>query len=219
MSQSVRNKGLIAPLRRAGVVPVLTIDDVSDAIPLAEALVSGGLTMLEITLRTETAFSAISQISQAVPDALVGAGTVLSPEDGEAALKAGARFLVSPGISPRLAAAAETWPVPFLPGVATVSEVMALRDMGYRCLKFFPAEASGGARALAGIQAPIRDMSFCPTGGVTPANAADYLSLKCVEAVGGSWMAPANAIQSRDFESITDQARRARALVDTLGGG
>ncbi|MEM1306233.1 MAG: bifunctional 4-hydroxy-2-oxoglutarate aldolase/2-dehydro-3-deoxy-phosphogluconate aldolase [Pseudomonadota bacterium] len=207
MSQSRLNPALTDTLRRLRVVPVLTIDRVEIAVPLARALVAGGLTALEVTLRTDAALAAIRQIAEGVPDALVGAGTILSPDDGQRALEAGARFLVSPGLSPQLVGAAEQWRVPFLPGAATASEVMALRDLGYRCLKFFPAEASGGVATLKGLGAPLPDIAFCPTGGIGPATMADYLAEPNVVAVGGSWVAPPKALSDGDWEQITSLAR------------
>ncbi|MEO1695240.1 MAG: bifunctional 4-hydroxy-2-oxoglutarate aldolase/2-dehydro-3-deoxy-phosphogluconate aldolase [Pseudomonadota bacterium] len=207
MSQSRLNPALTDTLRRLRVVPVLTVDRVETAVPLARALVAGGLIALEVTLRTDAALAAIRHIAEGVPDALVGAGTILSPDDGQRAIDAGARFLVSPGLTPQLVGAAEQWRVPFLPGAATASEVMALRDLGYRCLKFFPAEASGGVAALKGLAAPLPDMAFCPTGGIGPATMADYLAQPNVVAVGGSWVAPATAVADGDWEHITRLAR------------
>jgi len=207
MSQSRLNPALTDTLRRLRVVPVLTVDRVETAVPLARALVAGGLIALEVTLRTDAALAAIRHIAEGVPDALVGAGTILSPDDGQRAIDAGARFLVSPGLTPQLVGAAEQWRVPFLPGAAAASEVMALRDLGYRCLKFFPAEASGGVAALKGLAAPLPDMAFCPTGGIGPATMADYLAQPNVVAVGGSWVAPATPVADGDWEHITGLAR------------
>ncbi|MEO0729475.1 MAG: bifunctional 4-hydroxy-2-oxoglutarate aldolase/2-dehydro-3-deoxy-phosphogluconate aldolase [Pseudomonadota bacterium] len=211
MTQSKLNPALSDTLGRMKIVPVLTIDNVDDAVPLARALLAGGLRAIEITLRTDAALDAIRAVSESVPDAFVGAGTILEPDDGAKAIAAGARFLVSPGLSPRLVAAAETWRVPFLPGAVTASEVMSLRDLGYRCLKFFPAEPSGGVPALKGLAAPISDVVFCPTGGIGPKNVADYLALNNVAAVGGSWVAPADAIKARDWARIEQSCRDALA--------
>jgi len=210
--QSKLNHGLAATLRNVGVVPVLTIDRVDQAVPLARALVEGGLNVLEITLRTGVALEAIGEMVRAVAGAVIGAGTVLTPEQGAAAMAHGARFLVSPGMTPRLIEAASAWPVPFLPGVATASEAMALADMGYRVLKFFPAEPAGGTAALKAIGAPLADLVFCPTGGIDAAKAPAYLALPNVVAVGGSWVAPAKAVAGGDWTAITALAREASRL-------
>lgn len=197
---------------RPPVVPVLTIARREDAVPLARALADGGLTTLEITLRTPAALSAISMISEALTGVTVGAGTVRSPEQAEAAMGAGARFIVAPGMTPRLIEAAQAWAVPFLPGAATASEAMALADIGYSVLKFFPAAQSGGVGALKALGAPLPDIRFCPTGGVDGANARDYLALANVITVGGSWVAPAALIESGDWAAITALARDAAQL-------
>ena len=210
--QSKLNPAFAAGVRRVPGIPVLTIDDAAVAVPLAEALVAGGLSVLEITLRTPAALEALRQIGVRVPGAMVGAGTVLTPDHADAAIAAGARFLVSPGMTPRLLAAAERWAVPFLPGVATVSEAMALSDLGYRMLKFFPAEQVGGAAVLKAIGAPIKELLFCPTGGIDAARAPEYLRLANVACVGGSWVAPAKAVAGGDWRTITALAREARAL-------
>lgn len=194
------------------VIPVLTIAETTDAVALARALAEGGLTVLEITLRTATALQAIRDIAAAVPDAVIGAGTIRSPEDADAAIAAGAHFLVSPGITPRMMEAAQRWRVPFLPGVATASEAMALADFGYRFLKFFPAEQSGGVDALKAWAPPLYDIRFCPTGGINAANAPNYLALSNVVCVGGSWVAPTASIADRDWDGITRLAQAAAAL-------
>lgn len=199
-------------LRRVAVVPVLTIAADTDAVGLAKALAAGGLNVLEITLRTSEAMTAIRAIVNAVPTAVVGAGTILDADQGMKAIHSGAKFLVSPGITPSLAQAAERWPVPFLPGVATASEAMALRDLGYRTLKFFPAEAAGGVAALKGLGAPLADLMFCPTGGIDAAKAPSYLALPNVIAVGGSWVAPATAVAAKDWAAITTLAAAAANL-------
>jgi 2-dehydro-3-deoxyphosphogluconate aldolase / (4S)-4-hydroxy-2-oxoglutarate aldolase len=210
--QARLNHGLAALLRKVGVVPVLTIDKVEYAAPLARALVDGGLNVLEITLRTDVALEVISEMVRGVPGAVIGAGTVLTPDQGAAAMAHGARFLVSPGMTPRLIEAAAAWPVPYLPGVATASEAMALADMGYRVLKFFPAEPAGGTAALKAIGAPLSDLVFCPTGGIDAAKAPAYLALPNVAAVGGSWVAPAKAVASADWAAISALAREAARL-------
>lgn len=201
------NHELEALLRRVRVVPVLTIERIEDAVPLARALVAGGLNVLEITLRTACALAAIRDMVRQVPGAIIGAGTVLTPEQGAAAMAHGARFIVSPGMTPRLIEAAGTWPVPFLPGVATASEAMALADMGYRVLKFFPAEPAGGTAALKALGAPLGNLVFCPTGGIDAAKAPGYLALANVAAVGGSWVAPASLVAAGDWSAITALAK------------
>ena len=207
--QANLNPGLIARCRPARVVPVLTITDAKHAVPLAHALFAGGLTVLEITLRTPAALEAIRLIKEHGPDADVGAGTVLNSAQAEAARKAGARFLVSPGATTRLLDEAESWPIPLLPGIATASEAMALLERGYRFAKFFPAEQSGGIAALKGLGAPLADLVFCPTGGVGPANLAAYLATPNVVCVGGSWVAPQALIDAGNWAGITDLARHA----------
>lgn len=209
---ATRNSALVAQLRSATVVPVLTIDDAAAAIPLARALAAGGLGVIEVTLRTPAALDAIRRITAEVPEAAVGAGTVLTTSDGEAAIAAGSRFLVSPGATPRLLDAAETWPVPLLPGCATASEAMALLDRGYRVAKLFPAEQAGGVKLLQALAAPLPALSFCPTGGIGPANAADYLALPNVVCVGGSWVAPKEAVATGDWQTITRLAAAALAM-------
>lgn len=198
--------------RLAPVIPVLVIEDASTARPLAEALIAGGLPVLEVTLRTDAALEAITAMAE-VPGGIVGAGTLLNPEDVRAAQDAGARFGVSPGATDRLLDACEAAALPLLPGAATASEAMRLMERGYRTQKFFPAEAAGGAPALKAIGAPIPQVSFCPTGGITPQNAASYLSLPNVLCCGGSWVAPKNLIAAQDWEGITALARAAAQLT------
>jgi 2-dehydro-3-deoxyphosphogluconate aldolase/(4S)-4-hydroxy-2-oxoglutarate aldolase len=198
--------------RRVPVVPVLTIDDPAEAVPLGRALADGGLTTLEVTLRTPAALEAISRLREGLPGCLVGAGTLLSPTHVSDALKAGAQFLVSPGTTAELAKAFRATGLPALPGAATVSEVLALRDMGFLAQKFFPAEASGGVAWLRSIAAPVADVSFCPTGGIDLARARDYLALRNVMCVGGSWVVPAKAVTAKDWAEITRLAREASAL-------
>lgn len=196
----------------APVVPVLVIDDLASAADLARALVAGGLPALEVTLRTPQALEAIRAMA-AVPGGMVGAGTLLTPEDVRAAKAAGARFGVSPGATDRLLAACEAEGLPLLPGAATATEVMALLEKGYSVQKFFPAEAAGGAPALKAIGAPIPQVRFCPTGGIGPANARDYLALANVICVGGSWVAPKDLVARGDWQGIEALARAARALA------
>jgi 2-dehydro-3-deoxyphosphogluconate aldolase/(4S)-4-hydroxy-2-oxoglutarate aldolase len=210
-SAATREIAALAP-----IIPVLVVDDPTTARPLAEALVAGGLPALEVTLRTPAALDAIRAIA-AVSGGVVGAGTLLTPEDVRAAKEAGARFGVSPGATPRLIAACIAEGLPLLPGAATASEVMALFEQGYDMLKFFPAEAAGGAPALKAIGAPIPQVSFCPTGGVTPENARGYLSLPNVVCAGGSWVAPKDRVAAGDWVAVEALARSAAALGRQTG--
>ncbi|WP_299981822.1 bifunctional 4-hydroxy-2-oxoglutarate aldolase/2-dehydro-3-deoxy-phosphogluconate aldolase [uncultured Ruegeria sp.] len=197
----------------APIVPVLVVDDATHAHSLAEALVAGGLPALEVTLRTPAALDAIRAMAE-VPGGVVGAGTLVTPGDVRAAKEAGAQFGVSPGATDALIAACEAEGLPLLPGAATASEAMALLEKGYDMLKFFPAEASGGAPALKAIGAPLPQITFCPTGGVSPSNARDYLSLSNVICAGGSWVAPKQMVQSGDWSGIETLAREAASLMD-----
>src|SRR5262249_29826274 len=196
----------------APVVPVLTVERVEHAVPLARALAEGGLHVIEVTLRTRAALPAVAAIAEQVPQCVVGAGTVLGKADVAAALAAGAKSLVSPGTTAELAAAFAAAPVPALPGCASVSEALALSALGFRVLKFFPAEPSGGIPWLKSVAAPCPELKFCPTGGIDLRNAAAYLALPNVVAVGGSWPAPADAIAAGNFARITELAREAAAL-------
>ncbi len=197
--------------RLAPVVPVLVIDDLAHAAKLAQALVAGGLPALEVTLRTPAALDAIRAMSQ-VPGGVVGAGTLLTPADVKAAKAAGARFGVSPGTTERLLDACAEYDLPLLPGAATASEVMALLEKGYTVQKFFPAEQAGGAAYLKSIGSPIPQVKFCPTGGISLKNARDYLSLSNILCVGGSWVAPKDAMARGDWTAITSLAAEAAAL-------
>ncbi len=194
------------------VIPVLTVDDAGHAGPLARALVEGGLKVLEVTLRTAAALEAIETIAREVPAAIVGAGTLRTPGDVARAARAGARFGVSPGLTPALLARAEALELPFLPGVATPSEAMAAAERGYRVLKFFPAESCGGAAALSAWASPLAGLEFCPTGGIGPDNAPDYLRLANVACIGGSWIAPQARIRAGDWSAIRESAAAAAAL-------
>jgi 2-dehydro-3-deoxyphosphogluconate aldolase/(4S)-4-hydroxy-2-oxoglutarate aldolase len=207
-----RDQTLLSILTAAPVVPVLTIEETAIAVPLARALVAGGLTALEVTLRTDAGLDCIRAIAAEVEGANVGAGTVLDAAQLRAAVKAGARFLVSPGATPGLLAAAEDEPVPYLPGVATAGEAMALVEKGLRLLKFFPAEPAGGVAYLKALAAPLPDIRFCPTGGISLKNVAAYLALPNVVCVGGSWVAPAEALVKRDWAGVTALAREAARL-------
>ncbi|MYL97640.1 bifunctional 4-hydroxy-2-oxoglutarate aldolase/2-dehydro-3-deoxy-phosphogluconate aldolase [Novosphingobium sp. FGD1] len=193
----------------APVIPVLVIEDIEHALPIAEALVAGGLPALEVTLRTECAIEAIKVMKQ-VPGAVVGAGTVLSPDDLKRSIDAGAEFIVSPGLTPMLAEAAYKAQVPFLPGTANASDVMFALECGFDRLKFFPAMAAGGPPALKAISAPLSRAKFCPTGGVTPGNAPEWLALDAVLCVGGSWMVPKG---KPDVAAIEAAARLASGLA------
>jgi len=204
---NIREICLLAP-----VVPVLIVDDVAHAAPLARALVSGGLTALEITLRTPAALDAIRAMTDAAPDAVVGAGTLRTPADVKNAVAAGARFGVSPGYSAAVMDAADDAGLPMLPGVATPSEAMAAAERGLKILKFFPAEANGGAPVLKAWASPLADLDFCPTGGIGPANAPDYLALPNVLCVGGSWVAPGDLVRAGDWDGIASLARSASTL-------
>jgi 2-dehydro-3-deoxyphosphogluconate aldolase / (4S)-4-hydroxy-2-oxoglutarate aldolase len=199
-------------LTRVPVVPVLTIDRLDDAVPLARALVAGGLTVLEVTLRTEVALDAVKTLIDEVPQATIGIGTITAEPDVRLALASGARFLVTPGTPPRLAAALRQSPLPVLPGCGTVSEAMELAAQGFSVLKFFPAEAAGGVGFLKAIAAPLPTIKFCPTGGIDQRNAGAYLALPNVIAVGGSWVAPKDAIERGDFARIEKLATQAAKL-------
>ena len=201
----------------APVVPVVVIEHAADAVPLARALVAGGLPAIEVTLRTPVALDAIRAIAGEVPDAVVGAGTVIAPEQVGACGAAGARFLVSPGWTDALLTAMRASGVPFLPGVSTTSEVVALLERGVREMKFFPAQAAGGTAYLKSLAGPLPQARFCPTGGIGPANAPAYLSLPNVGCVGGSWMAPADAVAAGDWARIEQLARGAAGLRDAGG--
>jgi 2-dehydro-3-deoxyphosphogluconate aldolase/(4S)-4-hydroxy-2-oxoglutarate aldolase len=196
----------------APVIPVVTLDDLSSAVKLGRALVAGGLPSIEVTLRTPKAIEAIRVINEEVEGAMVGAGTVLNAKQVDEVCEAGAMFMVSPGFSADLLKAAESAPIPLLPGVSTASEAMQLGELGYRFLKFFPAGAAGGANFLKSIGSPLPEFKFCPTGGVNLTNAPDYLKLANVLCVGGSWVAPKQLIEAGDWEAITELASRAAQL-------
>ena len=194
------------------VMPVLVIQRIEDAVPLAKALYNGGLTVLEITLRTPVALEAITAIKEQLPDAIVGAGTVINAQTLAAAQQAGSQFFVSPGVNEGLLAAAKDSDIPLLPGVATPSEAMKLYELGYSALKFFPAEAAGGTPMLKSIGGPLPQLAFCPTGGVNPGNAPSYLALPNVRCVGGSWMAPEKLIREQQWAQIEAMAKVASQL-------
>lgn len=203
---------MAAIVARAPVIPVLTIEERERAVPLARALVRGGLPVLEITLRTEAALEAIRAVAAEVPEAVVGAGTVLDAGQFDQIRRAGGQFAVSPGCTDALAGAGLSCGMPFLPGVETVSEAMALRERGFGILKFFPADAAGGLTWIKAVGAPLAGLRFCPTGGVTAETAPAYLALPNVACVGGSWVAPRVAVATGDWQSIERLATTAAAL-------
>jgi 2-dehydro-3-deoxyphosphogluconate aldolase/(4S)-4-hydroxy-2-oxoglutarate aldolase len=198
-------------LTLAPVIPVIILDDVSAARPLAEALVAGGLPVLEVTLRTPHALQVIEEMAK-VPGAVVGSGTIRSPLQMGHSVDAGCRFMVSPGASPRLLEASDDYKIPLLPGIGTPTEAMTAAEHGYSFLKFFPAEALGGAPVIKAYASPLPDISFCPTGGIDIAKAKTYLALPNVICVGGSWVMPADAIAGKDWKRIEMLAREAAAL-------
>ncbi|NLR99552.1 2-dehydro-3-deoxy-phosphogluconate aldolase [Rhizobium sp. P38BS-XIX] len=207
-----KTEKLLSILKLQPVVPVLIVDDAKSAVPLARALVAGGLKAIEITLRTAGALDAIRAVAEEVEGAEVGAGTILNVKHWDAAVEAGSKFIVSPGATQELLDAARSSHVPLLPGAATASEVMALREEGYTVLKFFPAEQAGGAAYLKALSSPLAGTVFCPTGGVSLKNAHDYLSLPNVICVGGSWVAPKELVAAGDWAGITKLASEAAAL-------
>lgn len=201
-----------AVMQDAPVIPVIVLHDAQHAVPMARALVAGGIRMLEVTLRTPQALACIEAIAREVPQAVVGAGTVRSSNDAAAAARAGARFAVSPGYTAALGSACREAGLPLLPGVATASEIMAAQADGFDALKFFPALQSGGSAMLKAWQGPFGDVLFCPTGGIQPGNAAEFLALANVACVGGSWLVPGDALAQGDWQRITALARAASQL-------
>lgn len=196
------------------VIPVIVLNKVEHAVPMARALVAGGIRVLEVTLRTPQGLDCIAAIAQAVPDAIVGAGTVRTVADAHAAQAAGARFAVSPGYTSTLGQACRQLQLPLLPGVATSSEILQAQADGFNELKFFPAMQAGGPAMLKAWQGPFGDVRFCPTGGITAANAAEFLLLSNVVCVGGSWLVPTDAMERGDWAHITELAKAAAALRD-----
>ncbi|WAL69633.1 bifunctional 4-hydroxy-2-oxoglutarate aldolase/2-dehydro-3-deoxy-phosphogluconate aldolase [Amycolatopsis cynarae] len=194
-------------------MPVVVVDDAADAVPVARALLDGGIGVIELTLRTPAALGAIERVAAEVPEIVIGAGTVTTAEQAKQAAAAGARFLVTPGCTDRLLDAAFDTGLPFLPGAGTVSEAMRLAERGLTALKFFPAEPSGGVAFLKAIAGPLPGLRFCPTGGITPESAPRYLALSTVGCVGGSWLTPGDALAAKDFSRITALARQASALA------
>ena len=193
------------------VVPVLVINDVEKAVPLATALMEGGIKVLEVTLRTPAAIDVIKRIAEEVPDSLIGAGTVTNAQQLKAVVEAGAKFAISPGMTADLLKAGMDAEIPLIPGISSTSDLMKGKDAGYTHMKFFPAEASGGVKAIKSISGPFPDVTFCPTGGIGPNNYNDYLALNNVKCVGGSWLAPDDAIEAGDWARITQLAKEAVA--------
>jgi 2-dehydro-3-deoxyphosphogluconate aldolase/(4S)-4-hydroxy-2-oxoglutarate aldolase len=202
----------LAVMKAGPVIPVIVIGDLAQAVPLAKALVAGGVRVLEVTLRTPAGLDAIKAIAREVSDAIVGVGTVTAPEEFDQARAAGAKFAVSPGLTPALAEAGRKSGMPCLPGVMTPSEVIAARAAGFRQLKLFPAQQAGGLGMLRALHGPFPDIAFCPTGGVTEETAPEFLSLPNVACVGGSWLTPKAAVDAKDWAEITRLAARAAAL-------
>jgi 2-dehydro-3-deoxyphosphogluconate aldolase/(4S)-4-hydroxy-2-oxoglutarate aldolase len=195
------------------VIPVVVIDDAADAVPLARALARGGVPVMEITLRTRAGLAAIERVAAEVPETTVGAGTVTTPEEAEAARRAGARFVVTPGATDRLLAAVLDTGLPLLAGASTLTEILRLREHGQQAVKFFPAEAAGGSAYLRAVAGPVPDVRFCPTGGITPDNAAEYLALPNVGCVGGSWLTPRALVRAGDWAGIEELAADAAGLT------
>ncbi len=222
MPQSINNidrSSLTAVLNAAPMVPVITIERLEDALPLAIALRDGGLPVLEVTLRTEAGAAAISLIKREVEGVIVGAGTVINEQTLELACDAGSEFIVTPGSTDGLLQAATSCSVPLLPGIASVSDIMRCLDHGLHILKFFPAEAAGGVKALKAFAGPFSNLSFCPTGGIGLHNMLDYLSVPSVLSVGGSWVTPSQAVNEGDWSAITSLAQEASERVNALSEG
>jgi 2-dehydro-3-deoxyphosphogluconate aldolase/(4S)-4-hydroxy-2-oxoglutarate aldolase len=219
LQQYTGTKDLLNRLRQIRVVPVIVIDDPDHAIPLAAALVAGGLPCAEITFRTATAVESLRRIAAEFPDMLVGAGTVLSPAQAAEARDAGAKFVVSPGSNPRVVEHCLEHQIPIFPGVCTPTEIEALLERGIRTVKFFPAEPMGGVAFLKAIAGPYTSVEFMPTGGINAGNLGEYLALKKVVACGGSWMAPAEWIRAEQFERIRQETERTVRAIRTIAGG
>lgn len=202
-------------LNQGPIVPVIVIKELAQAVPLAHALLEGGISVLEVTLRTPIALAAIEKIAKDVPEAMVGAGTVTTAAQLQQVTEAGAQFAISPGITPGLLAAGSSGSIPLIPGIATISELMTGLDFGYNAFKFFPAEASGGIKALQAIAGPFPDVAFCPTGGISPDNYQAYLALNNVKCVGGSWVASETLLREGQYSQITSLAKAALAPLRT----
>ncbi|MGB3727446.1 MAG: bifunctional 4-hydroxy-2-oxoglutarate aldolase/2-dehydro-3-deoxy-phosphogluconate aldolase [Glaciecola sp.] len=199
--------------RQGPVVPVLVIDRVEDALPIAESLMAGGINVLEVTLRTDAAIDVIATIAKHLPDAYIGAGTVTNRDQLQAVTDAGAKFAISPGLTADLLAAGIQGSIPLIPGVSNISDLMKANDAGYDHLKFFPAEAAGGVKALKSIGGPFPNTVFCPTGGIGLNNYKEYLALPNVRCVGGSWLAPNDAIEAKQWHVLTELAKQAKAMA------
>ncbi|NTS76973.1 bifunctional 4-hydroxy-2-oxoglutarate aldolase/2-dehydro-3-deoxy-phosphogluconate aldolase [Catenovulum sp. SM1970] len=196
-------------LAQGTVVPVLVFNKLEDALPVSEALLEGGIKVLEVTLRTECAIDAIALLSEKLPEAVTGAGTIITPEQYSAVEAAGGQFGISPGLTPNLLTAANKGTMPLIPGISSISEMMTGIEHGYDCFKFFPAEAAGGVPMLKSIAGPCPQIKFCPTGGISPSNYLNYLKLPNVACVGGSWLVPQDAVAAGDFKKITELAKAA----------
>lgn len=199
------------------VIPVIVVEQLEDAVPLARALVAGGVRVLELTLRTPVALAAVERIANEVEGAIIGVGTITRPQDLQASIKAGAAFGVSPGLTPELIAACRDVPLPLLPGVMTPSDVIAARAAGFNELKLFPAQQAGGIGMLKALGGPFPEVRFCPTGGISVTTAPDFLALPNVVCVGGSWLTPADAIAAKDWARITELARTASRITAAKG--
>ncbi|RVZ08949.1 bifunctional 4-hydroxy-2-oxoglutarate aldolase/2-dehydro-3-deoxy-phosphogluconate aldolase [Helicobacter pylori] len=203
---------IIEVLQISPIVPVVVIEDIKDAVPLAQSLIEGGIPIIEVTLRSSCALEAIELIAKNVPKMRVGAGTILNPTQLEQAQNRGAEFLISPGLTIKLLEHAKKKDMPLIPGVSSSSEVMQALELGYSALKFFPAEYCGGVKLLNAFNGPFKGVKFCPTGGVSVDNMRSYLALENVVCVGGSWLTPKNLIQNKEWDKITEICKRALAL-------
>ena len=195
------------------IVPVLVIENVEDAVPIAQALIDGGISVLEVTLRTENALEVIKEIATKLPEAMIGAGTVINPKTLQDSIDAGAKFAISPGLTKELLAASNESTIPLIPGIASISELMTGIDAGFDHFKFFPAEAVGGAKAIKSISGPFPNIRFCPTGGINEDNMGNYLSLGNVRCIGGSWLVPEEAVKAKDWAQITEITKKAVAAA------
>ncbi len=203
---------IIEILQISPIVPVVVVEDIKDAVPLAQSLVEGGIPIIEVTLRSSCALEAIELIAKNVPEMRVGAGTILNPTQLEQAQNRGAEFLISPGLTPSILEHAKKKDMPLIPGVSSSSEVMQALELGYSALKFFPAEYCGGVKLLNAFNGPFKGVKFCPTGGISADNMRSYLNLENVLCVGGSWLTPKNLIQNKEWDKITEICKRALAL-------
>jgi 2-dehydro-3-deoxyphosphogluconate aldolase/(4S)-4-hydroxy-2-oxoglutarate aldolase len=209
MANNSKKLSALEILHTGPVVPVVVLRNADQAVPLAKALLAGGIRVVEITLRSAAAMEGIRRISAEVPEIIAGAGTVLTSDDLRAVAQAGGQFAISPGLTPTLFAAAHDGPIPLIPGIATPSELMLAQERGFTELKFFPAEAAGGVEMLKALHGPFPRITFCPTGGITQENYRNYLSLANVSCVGGSWIAPPELIEKGDWDTITELAAKA----------